>query len=123
MGVPGTLAATARLLREHGTFSLAQALEPAIAVASEGFEMSQFLHDQIEALPCTYPASTLRLLHAQIEALSAIPRVRRALMSDAGMQANIERLRLFPASADLFLSEAGLAWWCLNLNVAGLWCM
>lgn len=37
VGVPGTLAATARALEEYGTISLEEALEPAIELARRGF--------------------------------------------------------------------------------------
>ncbi len=39
VGVPGAVAGLARLLREHGTMSLAQVMAPAIALAEEGFAL------------------------------------------------------------------------------------
>ncbi|MBF8191868.1 gamma-glutamyltransferase [Nonomuraea sp. K274] len=45
-GVPGTLANWDLALREFGTLSLKQALQPAIEVASKGFVVDQTFHDQ-----------------------------------------------------------------------------
>jgi gamma-glutamyltranspeptidase/glutathione hydrolase len=41
VGVPGTVRAWARALRQHGTISLAEALAPAIRVAREGFVVDE----------------------------------------------------------------------------------
>jgi gamma-glutamyltranspeptidase/glutathione hydrolase len=41
VGVPGTLAACVLLLRDHGTMTLAQTLEPAIRLARDGFRISE----------------------------------------------------------------------------------
>lgn len=41
VGVPGTLAAWALALERFGTFSLAEALEPAIRIAEEGFVLTE----------------------------------------------------------------------------------
>lgn len=41
VGVPGTVAAVALLLEEHGTFTLEQALQPAIRLAREGFIVTE----------------------------------------------------------------------------------
>eukprot|EP00499_Haloplacidia_sp_CaronLabIsolate_P007757 CAMPEP_0196775342 /NCGR_PEP_ID=MMETSP1104-20130614/3967_1 /TAXON_ID=33652 /ORGANISM="Cafeteria sp., Strain Caron Lab Isolate" /LENGTH=313 /DNA_ID=CAMNT_0042145507 /DNA_START=8 /DNA_END=946 /DNA_ORIENTATION=+ len=49
VGVPGVLAAVARVLNEFGTLTLAQALQPAIEVATEGFPMYDHLHSRILA--------------------------------------------------------------------------
>ncbi|MGH7318025.1 MAG: gamma-glutamyltransferase, partial [Candidatus Rokuibacteriota bacterium] len=42
VAVPGNLAGWARVLADHGTVSLAQALEPAIELAQDGFPMTVF---------------------------------------------------------------------------------
>lgn len=47
VGVPGTPLLWDEVLRRYGTLSLADALAPAIALATNGFEVSQTLHDQI----------------------------------------------------------------------------
>jgi len=47
VGVPGTVAGLALALEKYGTFSLAQALAPAIAVAKKGFPMSRRLSQTI----------------------------------------------------------------------------
>src|SRR3954452_15208135 len=47
-GVPGTVAGWDRALREYGTFSLAQALEPAIDVAREGFVVAPTFTEQTQ---------------------------------------------------------------------------
>ena len=47
VGVPGVLAVTDRVLREHGTVSMAQLAAPAITVAREGFPMTEHLHHHI----------------------------------------------------------------------------
>jgi len=44
--VPGAPAALEGMLREHGTMSLAEVLEPAIRLAEEGFVLKDDLHDQ-----------------------------------------------------------------------------
>jgi gamma-glutamyltranspeptidase/glutathione hydrolase len=49
IGIPGTVAAAARILAEHGTLSLAEALQPAIDTARNGFPLSDHLHTQILA--------------------------------------------------------------------------
>lgn len=41
VGVPGTVAAVAQLLEEHGTLTLAEALQPAIRIAREGFIVTE----------------------------------------------------------------------------------
>jgi len=43
VGVPGTLLGVATALENWGTFSLAEAIEPAIELAEDGFEINQFL--------------------------------------------------------------------------------
>ena len=48
VGVPGTLAGWQVALERYGTISLADALEPAIEIAEEGFEVNQVFHDQVE---------------------------------------------------------------------------
>ena len=48
VGVPGTLAGWQVALERYGTLSLADALQPAIEIAEEGFEVNQVFHDQIE---------------------------------------------------------------------------
>ena len=48
VGVPGTLAGWQVALERYGTFTLAEALEPAIEIAEEGFEVNQVFHDQVE---------------------------------------------------------------------------
>lgn len=47
--VPGALAAWAELLEEHGTISLARALEPAIRLAEDGFPVSPIIARQWRA--------------------------------------------------------------------------
>lgn len=47
VGVPGTVAALTRALREHGTWPLERALAPAIRLAEEGFPMAE---DQARSL-------------------------------------------------------------------------
>jgi gamma-glutamyltranspeptidase/glutathione hydrolase len=49
VGVPGTVLAWERALKEHGTISLAEALAPAIAIARNGFVVDQTFADQIAA--------------------------------------------------------------------------
>ncbi len=46
VGVPGTVATWARVLREYGTISLREALAPAIRVARKGFVVDQTFFDQ-----------------------------------------------------------------------------
>jgi len=46
-GVPGAVYATARLLQDFGTISLAQALQPAIEIARNGFPMYSGLYNSI----------------------------------------------------------------------------
>ena len=48
VGVPGTLAGWQVALERYGTFTLAEALEPAIEIAEQGFEVNQVFHDQVE---------------------------------------------------------------------------
>ena len=48
VGVPGTLSGVATILNRFGTFSLAQAMAPAIAAARNGVPMTTHLHHQIE---------------------------------------------------------------------------
>ena len=43
VGVPGTLAVLDTALKRYGTISLAQALQPAIAIADNGFRINRFL--------------------------------------------------------------------------------
>jgi gamma-glutamyltranspeptidase / glutathione hydrolase len=45
VGVPGTLAGIAKALEMHGTITLAEALQPAIAIAEEGFVLTEFEAD------------------------------------------------------------------------------
>jgi gamma-glutamyltranspeptidase/glutathione hydrolase len=47
VGVPGTPATWGEALEKYGTFSLAQALAPGIALARNGFVVDQVFHDQI----------------------------------------------------------------------------
>jgi gamma-glutamyltranspeptidase/glutathione hydrolase len=47
VGVPGTVAGWVRALREHGTFTLAQALAPAIRIARRGFVVDATFAGQI----------------------------------------------------------------------------
>jgi gamma-glutamyltranspeptidase/glutathione hydrolase len=47
VGVPGTPLLWDQVLRRHGTLSLGQALAPAIALATQGFTVSETLHQQI----------------------------------------------------------------------------
>lgn len=47
VGVPGTVAGLALALEQHGTISLAAALQPAIALAKDGFPVSQDLHETL----------------------------------------------------------------------------
>lgn len=49
VGVPGTLAATARALEEYGTFTLAEALAPAISLARNGYTIDKYFADTIAA--------------------------------------------------------------------------
>ena len=46
VGVPGTVAGWARALERYGTISLAEALQPAIRLAREGFVIDQVFFDQ-----------------------------------------------------------------------------
>ncbi|HEX5425229.1 MAG TPA: gamma-glutamyltransferase, partial [Candidatus Acidoferrales bacterium] len=43
IGVPGTVAGMALALHQYGTMTLAQVMQPAIRLASDGFPISQFL--------------------------------------------------------------------------------
>ena len=45
--MPGTVRAVAKYLREHGTMSLAEVLQPAISFGRGGFPMYQKLYDEI----------------------------------------------------------------------------
>lgn len=47
VGVPGTVAGLALALEEYGTITLAQAIEPAISLARDGFPVSQDLHESL----------------------------------------------------------------------------
>lgn len=47
-GVPGTVAGLAMALEEYGTISLAEALAPAITLASEGFEVDYDLYSSLK---------------------------------------------------------------------------
>lgn len=49
VGVPGTLAAVARALEDHGTFTLAEAVAPAIRIARNGYVIDDYFADQIAA--------------------------------------------------------------------------
>ncbi len=49
VGVPGTLAAIARALEEYGTFSLAEAMAPAIAIARNGYTIDSLFSETIAA--------------------------------------------------------------------------
>jgi gamma-glutamyltranspeptidase/glutathione hydrolase len=48
VGVPGTVAGMALALEKFGTFSLAEALQPAIALAGQGITVSQDLADSLK---------------------------------------------------------------------------
>ena len=50
-GVPGTVRGLALALREHGTISLSRALQPAIALAENGFIVGEDLHESLKARP------------------------------------------------------------------------
>ena len=50
VAVPGTVAALEAALRDHGTLSLAQALDPAIALAEHGFVLSDAEAGRIESV-------------------------------------------------------------------------
>lgn len=69
VGVPGTLASMAYLLENYGTITLAEALEPAIRIARDGFVVTE-------------------------------PFARN-------VSAHVERLRNYPASAELFFRPDG----------------
>ena len=47
VGVPGTVAGLVMALEEYGTISLARALQPAIALAEEGFPVTQDLYESL----------------------------------------------------------------------------
>ncbi len=47
VGVPGTLAAIARVLDEYGTISLADAVKPAVLLARNGYTIDSYFADQI----------------------------------------------------------------------------
>ena len=68
MGVPGTLAATARPLEEYGTISLSEALQPAIRLARNGFTIDPAFAGAIagntERL-ARFPASAALYLNAE----------------------------------------------------------
>jgi gamma-glutamyltranspeptidase/glutathione hydrolase len=49
VGVPGTVLGWSQALRRYGTISLAEALEPAIEIAREGFVVDQVFADQTAA--------------------------------------------------------------------------
>ena len=49
VGVPGVIAAAARLLADNGTMTLAQVMQPAIKLAEQGFVMYRGMHDSIAA--------------------------------------------------------------------------
>ncbi len=49
VGVPGTVRVWADALKRYGTMTLAQALAPAIQVATQGFEIDQTFFDQTQA--------------------------------------------------------------------------
>src|SRR5919204_2924736 len=48
VGVPGTVATWAKALEEYGTMTLAQALQPGIRVATDGFVVDQTFFDQTQ---------------------------------------------------------------------------
>jgi gamma-glutamyltranspeptidase/glutathione hydrolase len=48
VGVPGTVAGWAHALASYGTMSLAQVLEPAVRVATQGFVVDQVFFDQVQ---------------------------------------------------------------------------
>lgn len=58
VGVPGTPLLWDEVLRRYGTLSLGQALEPAIALATAGFTVSETLHQQIAANQDRFAAFT-----------------------------------------------------------------
>ncbi|MGB0564364.1 MAG: gamma-glutamyltransferase, partial [Spirulinaceae cyanobacterium] len=47
VGVPGTVAGLALALEQYGTISLAEAIQPAIELAENGFPVSQDLHETL----------------------------------------------------------------------------
>ena len=49
VGVPGTLAAVARALEEHGTLTLSEAMQPAIKLARDGYTIDDAFADTIAA--------------------------------------------------------------------------
>jgi len=60
VGVPGTVAGLTMALEKYGTISLAQALQPAIELAENGFPVSEYLHRSLVAVKermQAYPAS------------------------------------------------------------------
>jgi gamma-glutamyltranspeptidase/glutathione hydrolase len=58
VGVPGTFATWVRALEDHGTISLAQALQPGQVVAQRGFVVDQTFADQILANASRFGAFT-----------------------------------------------------------------
>src|SRR3982751_5305001 len=47
VGVPGTVRVWADVLRRYGTMTLAQVLQPAISIATNGFEIDQTFFSQV----------------------------------------------------------------------------
>jgi gamma-glutamyltranspeptidase/glutathione hydrolase len=58
VGVPGTPLLWDEALRRYGTWSLNQALQPAITLAADGFPMSEILHRQISSNQSRFAAFT-----------------------------------------------------------------
>jgi gamma-glutamyltranspeptidase/glutathione hydrolase len=58
VGVPGTLLGVATALKEYGTITLAEALQPAIKLADEGFAINRFLAANTADARTTYQPET-----------------------------------------------------------------
>lgn len=96
VGVPGTLAATAYLLEEYGTLSLAEALQPAIRLAREGFAV---------------PAPFARSLRTQWARLSNYPESAALFSRDDGTPLRAGDLFRNPELAETFewIARDGIA--------------
>ncbi|NLT69169.1 MAG: gamma-glutamyltransferase [Verrucomicrobiaceae bacterium] len=85
VGVPGTLAAMAHLLENYGTIRLAEALEPAIRIAREGFIVTEpfarNIRSHVERLSL-YPASARLFFRPDGTPLQAGDRFRNPDFAD-----------------------------------------
>ena len=64
VGVPGTLLGAAHALDQYGTFSLPQALEPAIALARDGFRINDRLAEQTSSERTSFWPETVAIFRS-----------------------------------------------------------